>query len=174
MNGKLVTVSNNFRYLGLWRDSSLTFTEHFNKVRRKVDLLSYRISTVAERFYSRHAKLFYRIYRGAIEPFILYGHGAWGHRLNLQKIKNTLNSIQWRPLIKLTGAFRKVSTVALQVIAGILPLDLKSIDVFSRFLALFLKQNVNISPASLNFRDFENRTDIFDLHPLQWRPIPFG
>ncbi|GBN36124.1 hypothetical protein AVEN_93357-1, partial [Araneus ventricosus] len=31
--------------LGVWWDSSLTFTEHFKRIRRKVDLLSYRLST---------------------------------------------------------------------------------------------------------------------------------
>ncbi|GBL89941.1 Retrovirus-related Pol polyprotein from type-1 retrotransposable element R1 [Araneus ventricosus] len=114
MEGKAVQVTGNFRYLGVWWDSSLTFMVHFNKVRTRVDLLSYRISMVAERFYSRRGRLFLRLYRGALEPYILYGHGAWGHRLRLQRIRTTLNCIQRKPLLRITRAYRTVSTMALQ------------------------------------------------------------
>ncbi|GBO05060.1 Putative protein in type-1 retrotransposable element R1DM [Araneus ventricosus] len=76
LQGQLLPVQKSIRYLGVWWDGGLTFTDHFNRVRRGVDLLSYRLSVVADRFFSKHHLLFLHIYRAAIEPFLLYGYGA--------------------------------------------------------------------------------------------------
>ncbi|GBM30155.1 Putative protein in type-1 retrotransposable element R1DM [Araneus ventricosus] len=73
MNSTVLQASGGCRYLGVWWDSGLTFSKHFKRVRRRVDVLSYRLSMVASRFFTRRAKLFFRIYKGALEPYILYG-----------------------------------------------------------------------------------------------------
>ncbi|GBN70725.1 Retrovirus-related Pol polyprotein from type-1 retrotransposable element R1 [Araneus ventricosus] len=48
MHSTVLQVSDGCRYLGVWWDCGLTFTEHFKRVRRRVDLLSYRLSMVAD------------------------------------------------------------------------------------------------------------------------------
>ncbi|GBL73672.1 hypothetical protein AVEN_230670-1 [Araneus ventricosus] len=45
---------------------------------------------------------------------LLFGVGAWGNILKLKKIRDSLNSLQRRPLIKITKAYRTISTEALQ------------------------------------------------------------
>ncbi|GBM11529.1 Retrovirus-related Pol polyprotein from type-1 retrotransposable element R1 [Araneus ventricosus] len=174
MMGHEVQVVSSFRYLGVWWDSSLTFAVHFRKVRSRVDLLSYRISMVAERFYSRRGRLFLRLYKGALEPFVLYGHGAWGHRLRLQSIRTSLNSIQRKPLLRITKAFRTVSTVALQVLAGVMPLDLKAKGVFAKFLVSVARVDVRIGPVTLRSDDYSRRFNHIEVHPLLWHSIPFS
>ncbi|GBL97208.1 Putative protein in type-1 retrotransposable element R1DM [Araneus ventricosus] len=166
LQGQLLPVQKSFRYLGVWWDGGLTFTDHFNRVRRRVDLLSYRLSVVADRFYSKHTLLYLHIYRAAIEPFLLYGYGAWGHRLNLKKIKDTLNSLQQRPLLKLTRAYRTVSTVALPVLAGVLPLDLKALVVFKKFQVLTLQEEVRVDSVTFRPQDYKTRVDLTNIHPL--------
>ncbi|GBL97221.1 hypothetical protein AVEN_84929-1 [Araneus ventricosus] len=173
MMGHEVQVVSNFRYLGVWWDSSLTFTVHFNKVRSRVDLLSYRISMVAERFYSRRGRLFLRLYKGALEPFILYGHGAWGYRLRLQRIRTSLNSIQRKPLLRITRAYRTVSTVTLQVLAGVMPLDLKAKGVFATFLVSVARVNARIGTVTLRSADYLRRFNYTEVHPRSWHSIPY-
>ncbi|GBN07191.1 Retrovirus-related Pol polyprotein from type-1 retrotransposable element R1 [Araneus ventricosus] len=174
LTGNAVQVVSNFRYLGVWWDSGLTFTVHFHKVRSRVDLLSYRISMVAERFYSRRGHLFLRVYRGALEPFILYGYGAWGHRLGLQRIRSSLNSIQRKPLLRLTRAYRTVSTVALQVLAGVLPMDLKAKGVFAKFLVSVAHLNARVGNVTFRSSDYLARFNPTEVHPLLWHSIPFS
>ncbi|GBO04062.1 hypothetical protein AVEN_69521-1 [Araneus ventricosus] len=173
LQGQVLPVQKSFRYLGVWWDGGLTFTDHFNRVRRRVDLLSYRLSVVADRFNSKHTHLFLHIYRAAIEPFLLYGHGARGHRLHLKKIQNTLNSLQRRPLIKLTRTYRTVSTVALPVLAGVLPLDLKANVVFKRFQLLILKEEVQVDSVIFRPQDYKDRVDLTDIHPTKRWSFPF-
>ncbi|GBN11419.1 hypothetical protein AVEN_88433-1 [Araneus ventricosus] len=108
--------------------------------------------------------MFKRIYTGAIEPFMLYGHGAWGHRLHLKTVDRILNGIQRRPLIKVTRAFRTTSTAALQVIAGLLPLTLKAVEVYTKFLLLTIKTNATVGNLELLSNEVETKIDIYDWH----------
>ncbi|GBO15246.1 Putative protein in type-1 retrotransposable element R1DM [Araneus ventricosus] len=175
LDGEIVNAQKNLKYLGVTWDCSLTFTEHFKQVRKKADHITYRMSTVAERFYWRHQSKFRRIYNGAFEPFVLYGHGAWGPRLKvLSKIRQSLNTIQRRPLIKLTNAYKTTSTVALQVLAGTLPLDLRAREVFDKFLLVTARQNIVCNGVTLNWNSYEGRQNIFDKHPEKWVSIPYG
>ncbi|GBN73940.1 hypothetical protein AVEN_22501-1 [Araneus ventricosus] len=174
MEGHPVSIRDQLVYLGVTWDSALTFTPHFKNVRRKADLLTYKITSIAEKFYWRHNKMFKRIYSGAIEPYMLYGHGAWGHRLHLKTLERFLNGIQRRPLIKITRAFRTTSTDALQVIAGIMPLALKAKEVYSKFLVLTIKINTWVEDREFFCDDFESKKDIYNRHPAEWISIPFG
>ncbi|GBL93404.1 hypothetical protein AVEN_219515-1 [Araneus ventricosus] len=47
-----------FKYLGVLWDSNLTFIHHFKQVRIKVDVLTYRLNSIALRFYSRHPRIY--------------------------------------------------------------------------------------------------------------------
>ncbi|GBM93819.1 Putative protein in type-1 retrotransposable element R1DM [Araneus ventricosus] len=174
MNSTVLQASGGCRYLGVWWDSGLTFSEHFKRVRRRVDVLSYRLSMVAGRFFTRRAKLFFRIYKGALEPYILYGYGAWGNRLSLKKVRDLLNSIQRRPLVKITRAYRTTSTTALQVISGVLPLDLKAQQVFAKFQLFILRQNSRVGSLIFRSQDYQCNQNRYDHHPLAWRPVPFS
>ncbi|GBM15918.1 Retrovirus-related Pol polyprotein from type-1 retrotransposable element R1 [Araneus ventricosus] len=174
LEGHQVTIKDQIVYLGVTWDSALTFTPHFKKVRQRVDILTYKITSVADNFYWRHNRMFKRIYTGAIEPYILYGHGAWGNRLQLKTVDKFLNGIQRRPLIKLTRAFRTTSTEALQVIAGVLPLSLKAIEVYTKFLVLTVKINATVGTKVFNSAEVEEKRDIFDRHPADWCSVPFG
>ncbi|GBN38144.1 Putative protein in type-1 retrotransposable element R1DM [Araneus ventricosus] len=174
LEGQQVTIKDQIEYLGVTWDCALTFTPHFKKVRQRVDILTYKITSVADNFYWRHNRMFKRIYTGAIEPYILYGHGAWGNRLQLITVDRFLNGIQRMPLIKLTRAFRTTSTEALQVIAGVLPLSLKAIETYTKFLLLTVKINATIGTKVFNSAEVEIKRDIFERHPADWCSVPFG
>ncbi|GBM29746.1 hypothetical protein AVEN_156924-1 [Araneus ventricosus] len=117
--------------------------------------------------------MFKRIYIGAIEPYMLYGHGAWGNRLHLKTVDRILNGIQRRPLIKMTRAFRTTPTDALQVIAGILLLTLKAVEVYSKFLVLTVKVNATVGKQELLWNEVEMKEDIYIRHYADWIWIPF-
>ncbi|GBL97235.1 Retrovirus-related Pol polyprotein from type-1 retrotransposable element R1 [Araneus ventricosus] len=194
MNSTIIQASGGCRYLGVWWDSGLTFSEHFKRGRRRVDVLSYRLSMIAGRFFTRRAKLFFRIYKGALEPFMLYGYGAWGHRLSLKKVRDLLNSVQRRPLVKITRAYRTTSTAALQVVSlakpmalvpqnnqtnnqvvsGVLPLDLKAQQVYAKFRLFTLKQDSKVGSLLFKSQDYQGLQNRYAYHPLQWHPVSFS
>ncbi|GBN75335.1 Putative protein in type-1 retrotransposable element R1DM, partial [Araneus ventricosus] len=160
-----IQVVNNIKYLGVTWDCCLTFTKHFKALRDKTDSLTYKLSTVANEFYSKRSGLFRKIYFGAIEPYLLFGVGAWGNRLKLKKIRDSLNSLQRRPLIKITKAYRTISTEALQVIVGIVPLDIKAKGVFGKFLLTTINNDIKFGSKIFKWEDYETRLDPHNIHP---------
>ncbi|KAF0753597.1 Uncharacterized protein FWK35_00026272 [Aphis craccivora] len=65
------------------------------------------------------------MYRGVFLPKVAYGVRIWSHALHTRTVVRKLGTLQRRALIGITGAYRSTSTAALQVLAGIPPLDLE-------------------------------------------------
>ncbi|XP_055924668.1 uncharacterized protein LOC129956753 [Argiope bruennichi] len=134
----------------------------------------YKLNTVANRFFSRHHHLHRRIYTGAFEPYVLFGYGAWGHRLKFKQIARTFEIIQRRPLIKILKAFRTTSTHALQVLAGILPLHLRAKELFANSLIKVQKTQVKFDDTYLDPELYEPTFNpSYDQHPCEWFTFPF-
>ncbi|GBM45829.1 hypothetical protein AVEN_180701-1 [Araneus ventricosus] len=159
-----IQVVNNIKYLGVTRDCCLTFTKHFKALRDKTDSLIYKLSTVANEIYSKRSGLFRKIYYEAIEPYLLFGVGALGNILKLKKIRYSLNSLQRRPLIKITKAYRTISTEALQVIAGVVPLDIKAKGVFGKFLLTTINNDIKFGSKIFKWEYYETRLDPYNIH----------
>jgi len=65
------------------------------------------------------------LYKAVYVPRILYGANTWYPRIQHNcKIKKKLESAQRSALLAITGAYKTASTAALQVIAGVPPINL--------------------------------------------------
>ena len=65
-----------------------------------------------------------KYYRSIFLPMASYAVGAWGDKLDVRSTRQ-VNIAQRQVLLKTTKAYRTTSTLALQVLAGVLPLDLE-------------------------------------------------
>ncbi|XP_072395087.1 uncharacterized protein [Diabrotica undecimpunctata] len=65
-----------------------------------------------------------RMYLQVVQSTLLYGAPIWADVLNYKKYKDMITRAQRKPLLKVTSAYRTTSTMALQVIAGTLPIHL--------------------------------------------------
>ena len=63
------------------------------------------------------------LYKGLFEPITTYAAAGWSNLLN-GKTKNMLIESQRMALLQVTKAYKTSSTKALQVIAGVIPIDL--------------------------------------------------
>lgn len=61
---------------------------------------------------------------GVIHSILLYGAPVWHTALRMQKYRNKLENAQRTALLRVTSAYRTVSTLALQVVAAVVPIDL--------------------------------------------------
>ncbi|KFM83182.1 Hypothetical protein in type-1 retrotransposable element R1DM, partial [Stegodyphus mimosarum] len=95
--------------------------------------MSQKLMRTARRLYSNHPALIKMIYMGAIERYALFGSGAWGPRLSNSKFRERLNSIQRPFVLAITKAYKSVSTLSAQVLAGLLPLDLAATKEYAKF-----------------------------------------
>ncbi|GIY78101.1 RNase H domain-containing protein [Caerostris extrusa] len=71
MGNSTVEVVEEMKYLGVLWDHTMFFYRHLKAVRQKTDYLTHRLSIIAAKLYSKKPSLLKRIYKGAIEPYIL-------------------------------------------------------------------------------------------------------
>ncbi|GBN42412.1 hypothetical protein AVEN_33317-1 [Araneus ventricosus] len=153
------------KYLGVIWDGGLTFHSHFKDRKVTIVSLSYRLTLTVCKWYSKQHCLLKRIYKGALEPKALYGHGAWGHRLKLKTFCEYLNVVQRRPLLAMTRAYRTSSTLSLQVLAGVPPLDLRAIETYATFLVLRARKDITVYSESFHYEDYVRMESPFLTHP---------
>ncbi|GBM50185.1 hypothetical protein AVEN_50077-1 [Araneus ventricosus] len=112
--GQSISAAAELTYLGMIWDGGLTFHSHFKERKVAMDSLTYRLTLSVCKWYSKQPSLLKTIYKCALEPKALFGHGAWGHRLKLKTFCDYLNVVQRRPLLAMTNSYRTSSTAALQ------------------------------------------------------------
>ncbi|KAJ8939664.1 hypothetical protein NQ314_011053 [Rhamnusium bicolor] len=61
---------------------------------------------------------------GVVHSTILYGAPIWCEALRIRRYRTMLEGVQRRMLLRVGSAYRTTSTVALQVITGVIPIDL--------------------------------------------------
>ncbi|XP_035215127.1 uncharacterized protein LOC118188742 [Stegodyphus dumicola] len=92
-----------------------------------------------------------------------YGVGVWGDKLTKQT-RNLLNSIQRLQLLLICKAYRTTSTMALQVLSGIPPLDLQAEREAAIIKISRLKADVTLWNRTFKFEDYEQKS-LSMIHP---------
>ncbi|KAI5692701.1 hypothetical protein M8J77_010331 [Diaphorina citri] len=120
---KEVSLSDNLKYLGIFLDRKLTFSKHISEVVTKADNRTKALSRIMPRTGGAgwtKRKLLYHVYASTI----LYATPVWGGSIRIAKYKNQLVKSQRKFLIHVARAYRTTSTEALQVVSGIIPMDI--------------------------------------------------
>jgi len=113
------------KYLGLSLQKNFYLDQHaINLTESSTDMFS-RLRSIRKSKWGTSPELALMIYKAVYLPRITYGATIWFSRINeVEKVKKKIISAQRRALLAITGAYKTVSTYALQVIAGTLPIDL--------------------------------------------------
>lgn len=133
------------KYLGLQLGSDLSFDEHSFNIINKSTCMFARLKGVRRAKWGVSSALALLIYKAVYLPRILYGAEFWYPRIKKKSmLKKKMCSAQRQVLLAITGAYRTTSTPALQVLAGVPPLDIE------------IKRHINIKNRM--DRDIANRT----------------
>lgn len=122
--GKIIKCKKEMKYLGIIIDEGLTWIPHLNTTCEKIRNIAYNMSGVSRSGWGMSSRVLKAIYKRGIERIATYACGAWWPKNNVKLVPKT-NKIQRIPLLQMTKAYRTISTAALQVLKGILPLDLQ-------------------------------------------------
>ncbi|XP_035214702.1 uncharacterized protein LOC118188390 [Stegodyphus dumicola] len=110
------------KYLGFVLDKKLTWVPHLTAVRDNTNKIMNSLNRMMSAKWQLKGSLLKDLYLRAVERMILYGSPVW--MTNTVRVQTKLAQIQRIALLKITAAFTTTSTAALQVLAGVLPLDL--------------------------------------------------
>lgn len=106
------------KYLGIFLDADMKYNSHIENILGKsMDPFSSLKATVKSKCIAL------MVYKAVYVPRVTYAVGGWYQDSELsKKIKDKINSAQRRPI---TGAYKTMSTAILQVLAGVMPLDVE-------------------------------------------------
>lgn len=125
--GSIITPKQALKYLGVWLDRKMTFSEHFNKVTESVGkTLSVLTRVMPNIGGPRSSKR--KVLTSIIHSKILYAAPVWQTAMNNEKLKRKLLGLQRLAAIRVCSAYRTVSTAAVGVIAGIPPIDIMALE----------------------------------------------
>lgn len=115
------------KYLGVWLDTKLTFSEHITraaeKTGRMVGALSRLMPNVGGPKASRR-----KVLSSVAHSIALYAAPVWEPSLKIRRTRKKLDSVFRRMAIRVCSAYRTISEDAVAVIAGIPPIDLMAAE----------------------------------------------
>lgn len=123
-NDRIVSVDK-VKYLGIWLDPCRSFKIHLEKLLNMELALFSRLRGVAGSGWGIRKANLTLLYRGVFLPKLSYGVQFWVHVTETKMAEKKLGSLQRCALLGMTCAYKTTSTPALQVLAGIPPLDLE-------------------------------------------------
>ncbi|GIX83516.1 reverse transcriptase domain-containing protein [Caerostris darwini] len=116
-----IKYQNQFKYLGLVMDKQLSWHPHLDYVTSKITKLMQKINRTTRVYWRLSPPVKKEIYKRVLEKIMFYGHEIWFNYKAKQVTK--LNKLQRIGLLNVTKCYRTVSTDALQILAGIPPIE---------------------------------------------------
>ena len=111
------------QYLSYTIDDNLNGLAHVANIRTKMAKYVLAVNSLSRRDWGLSGVVLKLLYKRGLERIATYACGSWW--TDSAVMRDQLNSAQRLALVAITRCFRTTSTVALQVLAGCLPLDLQ-------------------------------------------------
>lgn len=145
-------------YLGLILENKFTFLEHIIQTGEKAKRNFYSFTKISTSTWGLSFKTLKIIYTATYLGRICYGSPVWADRATIGAARRKLLQSQRLALIFLCKAYRTVSTEALPVLSGVLPVDLE----IQRRAALYYKNKKITTPDFLSIRDRNKVNRLFE------------
>lgn len=164
LSGLKIKVQDDFKYLGIYIDKKLSWYRHIKYLRIKAEALHRRLYRLGGVNWGVPKKFKVHIYKNVVLPSLYYAASAWGQHLNTKHIR-LLDTIQRKFLLNITNAYRTTSTIALQVITGILPLHLTIKKKSAEASILRLNTDITVNGNLFSTNDYEKLSSTREIHP---------
>lgn len=126
INGHQVTTSSSIKYLGLQINSKWSFAEHARVVAAKAEKVVQNLSKIMPNISAAKSSK-RKLLSNVVHSIILYGAPVWAQDMNKMGWSALLKT-QRRICLRVATAYRTVSSDAVCVISGIVPVDLMAYE----------------------------------------------
>lgn len=145
------------KYLGITIDEKLNFITHTKRLREKLTNFIMSIKRLTKEKWGLEKNTMKIMYNAVVIPIVTYGAAFWFDKVGHTLVKRNLIATQRALLLMITKACRTTSTSALQVISGLMPMDLA---IVQQGLINNVKRNVDLEWNNYKYRSKENKEDI--------------
>ncbi|KAI4472524.1 hypothetical protein M0802_016736 [Mischocyttarus mexicanus] len=135
------------KYLGVFIGTRFNMSAHITHVSNKSKVIFSKLASVAKANWGLSTNTMKAIYKGVFVPIISYAAAGWADKINVHH-KRRLMQAQRYALIRVTKAYRTISTDALCIIAGATPIDLLLVEKRNTY---FLRRNITFQHFDVSF-----------------------
>lgn len=121
--GHSITPSPALKYLGIWMQTNMSFTEHVKRTSEKAARVGTALSRIMPRVGGPSSNK-RRLLASVTDSILLYGAPVWSKTMDIEHCKQKLMRVQRAMAIRTSRAYRTISGSAALVISGITPIDL--------------------------------------------------
>jgi len=130
-NTQIPTTTDSAKYLGIWFDPKLTWNQHITKTKLKATKRILQLSQFTGINWGITYKTILHLYKTIVLPILDYGCFLWDGSKHTSK----LNTIQNKAIQLATGSFCTTPTESNNILAALLPLDIRRIKFSTQNLA---------------------------------------
>lgn len=141
------------RYLGVLIDGKLSFVTHARYLRDKLTKFMMQIRRIARDEWGLKKNVLNILYRAVAVPITTYAAALWYDKVSRTLVKRHILAAQRTLLMVLTKACKTTSTSAMQVISGLMPLDL---EIIQQGLISSMKKNINVKWKNYSYEAKED------------------
>lgn len=163
MEDSRIRFTTEIKYLGVILDNKLNFIMHAKYIRSKTINFIMALRRVSRDSWGLKSGIIRVLYNAVFIPIVNYGSGIWFEEVQKTHFKRHLYAAQRSILLILTRACRTVSTAALQVIAGTLPIDL---EIIKQALIRKIKNNKTIRWKNYEYIQRNNIQNACETHSI--------
>ena len=163
LRGTKVTQVATQKVLGITLDENLNFKAHIAESATKAKAALNKISVLSSTLGGASAEVMLLLYKSCVLPLLEYGVAIWS-----SGDKSPLMTVQQQGLTRILGAMQNTSGAAMEVLTGIMPLDIRlQTVILQTHLSILQKPNHSV----LKQKVLQLRKDTEFIHWLKNNPI---
>ncbi len=124
IEGSRIELSPRAKYLGITIDAKLTFNDHVDSQVKKATAVMAQAKRLAGKTWGLTPKMTKWIYTAMVLPVVTYACLSWLNGAQTARNQQKLTKMQRRACMLITSAYPGTPTAALEVLSGLLPMDL--------------------------------------------------
>ena len=153
------------KYLGVLLDNKLTFREHFARSCQKAAEVTRSLTRLMANVGGPRSGR-RRLLMSAVNSILLYGSEVWADVVRMRKYRQMITAVQRRGALRIACAYQTVSTLAIQVVAGVIPIDLMAAERKAIY--------INRSAVSRDVAAAQARIETMENWQKRWEAMPEG
>lgn len=153
INNRKVKYVRELKYLGVTFDEKLTWVKHVNVMKDKVFNFQSKLNRLTRATWGLKGNILKATYESVTEKYILYGSSIWF--VDTVRVRRKAIQAQRCALIGVVKAYKTVSTETINVLSGVIPIDIKarSINILHRLYKM--RKDVYIGDRSIINEELE-------------------
>jgi ribonuclease HI len=156
IEGRCMPSSKQFKYLGIIFDRGLTWNAHVGYIQKKCKTRINFMKSITGTSWGAHPDSMLILYKSLVRSVLEYGSFCFAEMAETHALK--LKRIQWRGLRIALGLMQSTHTDTVEMLCGVVPLDLRFSYLNSKFLILtFSKINHPLKSKLKQLADLGSR-----------------